>query len=76
MASFTLLRRTCREAASLLIAREDRALSLPDHVALKLHMLACKACPQFENQVLTMRAAMVQWRNYAAENEAVDSTKP
>ena len=58
-----LLRRTCREAAALIIAREDRLLSLPDHVALKLHLLACKACPKFENQVLTMRAAMEQWRH-------------
>ena len=58
-----LLRRTCREAAALIIAREDRVLSLPDHVALKLHLLACKACPKFENQVLTMRAALEQWRH-------------
>lgn len=60
----TFLRRTCREAAALVIAREDRALSLPDSVALKLHMLACKACPEFENQVLTLKAAMEKWRNY------------
>ena len=65
----TLLRRTCREAAALLIAREDRALSLPDNVALKLHLLACKACPKFENQVLTLRAAMGQWRNYAGDDD-------
>ena len=76
MASFTLLRRTCREAAALVIAREDRDLKLNDTVALKLHMLACKACPQFENQVLTMRAAMGQWRNYAAENEEDGDPKP
>ncbi len=62
----TLLRRTCRQAAVLLIAREDRALSLPDHVALKLHLLACEACPKFENQVLTLRAALSRWRNYTA----------
>jgi hypothetical protein len=61
----TLLRRTCRQAAALLIAREDRSLSLPDSVALKLHLLACKTCPRFENQVLTMRAAMGRWRHYA-----------
>lgn len=61
----TLLRRTCREAAALLIAREDRALSLPDHVALKLHLMACDACPRFEKQVLTMRAAMKHWRHYS-----------
>ncbi len=76
MASFTLLRRTCREAAALVIAREDRDLKLNDAVALKLHLLACKACPQFENQVLTMRAAMGQWRNYSAENEAAGDIKP
>jgi hypothetical protein len=63
----TLLRRTCREAAALLIAREDRSLNIPDSVALKLHLLACKACPKFENQVLTLRAAMGQWRHYADE---------
>lgn len=68
----TLLRRTCREAAALLIAREDRALSLPDHVALKLHLMACEACPRFENQILTLRAAMKRWRHYtgAAEQAA------
>lgn len=57
------LRRTCRQAAALLIAREDQTLELSDRVALKLHLMACKACPRFENQILTMRAAMGQWRN-------------
>jgi hypothetical protein len=61
------LRRTCRQAAALLIAREDQVLAVPDRVALKLHLMACKACPKFENQVLTMRAAMGQWRNYTGE---------
>jgi hypothetical protein len=70
----TLLRRTCREAAALLIAREDRALSLPDRVALKLHLMACDACPKFEKQVLTMRAAMGRWRNDAGQEEG--ATRP
>ena len=61
----SLLMRPCKEAAALLIAREDRALNLPDKIALKLHLLACKACPKFENQVLVLRAAMGRWRNYA-----------
>ncbi len=67
---FTLLRRTCKQSAALLIAREDRALSLPDTVALRLHLFACKACPQFENQLLTMRLAMARWRHYADEAAA------
>ena len=71
----TLLRRTCRQAAALVIAREDRALSLPDGVALKLHLLACKTCPKFENQVLTLRAALGRWRNYSG-NSDVDAARP
>lgn len=72
MAKLTLLRRTCRDAAALIIAREDRVLNLPDRIALKLHMFACKACPQFENQVLTLSAAMGKWRNYTGTENAVD----
>lgn len=62
-----ILRRTCREAAALMIAREDRALALADRVALYMHLLACKACPTFERQVLTMRNAMRQWRHYTED---------
>ena len=65
-----LLRRTCKQAAALIIAREDRALALPDHIALKLHLLACKACPRFERQVLALRSAMGKWRNYADTDES------
>lgn len=75
--NLTLLRRTCRQAAALLIAREDRALSLPDHIALKLHLLACDACPKFENQILTLRAAMGRWRRYTGEaGEAGPAASP
>ncbi|MDP2256216.1 MAG: zf-HC2 domain-containing protein [Polaromonas sp.] len=67
--NITLLRRTCRQATVLLIAREDRRLSLPDRIALKLHLAVCKTCPKFENQVLTLRAAMGRWRHYTDEAE-------
>jgi hypothetical protein len=62
----TPLRRTCKQAAALLLAREDRRIALSDTVALRLHLMACKACPKFERQLLTMRNAMQQWRNYDA----------
>ena len=58
------LRRTCKESAHLLVAREDRALGLADRVALRFHLLACNACPKFERQLLTMRNGLRQWRNY------------
>ena len=63
------LRRTCREVAALLVAREDRALPTNDRVAMFFHLLACKACPQFERQMLTMRSAMQRWRNYVEPDE-------
>ncbi|HYF43087.1 MAG TPA: zf-HC2 domain-containing protein [Ramlibacter sp.] len=62
-----ILRRTCKEATALLIAREDRALPLADRVALRLHLAACKACPRFERQLLTLRQALSHWRHYTAE---------
>lgn len=65
------LMRTCKQAAALLVAREDRALRLSDTVALRLHLLACKACPQFENQLVTIRLAMQRWRHYTDGEEAI-----
>lgn len=62
-----ILHRTCKQAAALMIAREDRALPLTERVALRLHLMACKACPVFERQVLTMRNAMARWRNYTGD---------
>ncbi len=59
-----ILRRTCKEAAALMLAREDRALALADRIALRLHLAACKACPKFERQLLLMRAALGRWRHY------------
>jgi hypothetical protein len=55
---------TCKEAAALMIAAEDRPLPWGRRLALRLHLVICKACPRFQRQVLTMRNAMKQWRNY------------
>jgi hypothetical protein len=56
------LRRTCKQSAALLIAREDRPLSFGDRVALRLHLLACGTCPVFARQLATMRHAFARWR--------------
>lgn len=68
-------RRTCKEVSALLIAREDRELPLSDRLALRLHMAICQACPRFERQLLTMRNAMKQWRNYAGADETPGNEK-
>lgn len=58
------LKLTCKKAAALMLAREDRALPLSERAALRLHLAICAACPPFERQLLTMRNAMAQWRAY------------
>jgi hypothetical protein len=63
-----ILRRTCKEAAALLVAREDRPLSLPDRVALRLHLAACEACPRFARQLQLMREAFGRWRQQAGDD--------
>jgi hypothetical protein len=62
-----ILRRTCKEVAALLVAREDRELLWADQLALYLHMKVCSACPIFERQLLTMRNAFKSWRRYCEE---------
>lgn len=69
-------RRSCKEVAALVVAREDRALNLGETMALRAHMLICKACPGFEQQMLTMRNALRQWRNYTGDAEAAVPLEP
>jgi hypothetical protein len=64
------IRRTCKEAAALMIAREDRVLPLAERLALRVHLAVCAACPAFQRQILTMRNAMQQWRNYETADQA------
>ncbi len=56
--------RTCKDATALLVAREDHALAWRDRLALRLHLLVCKACPRFARQMFSMRNQLKQWRNY------------
>ena len=64
----TRIRRSCKEVTALLVAREDRELALSDRLALRLHLLVCKACPRFERQMLSMRNQLQQWRNYTTDD--------
>jgi len=61
-----ILRRTCKQATALLLAREDRALPAVERLALRIHLAACRACPVVERQLLTMRKAFASWRAASA----------
>jgi hypothetical protein len=58
----------CKKAAALLVAREDRTLTLGEGAALRVHLWVCKACPRLEHQILTMRHAWQGWRNYREQH--------
>ena len=62
-------RRTCREVAGLILAREDRALNFPERLSIRIHFMVCKACPNFAQEVQTMRGALQQWRNYSENDD-------
>lgn len=66
------MRRTCKEVAALLIAREDKPLPAVERVALRLHLAACSACPVFQRQLSTMRNALERWRHYTDENQPIE----
>ncbi len=61
--------RSCRDISALLLAREDRSLSWPERMAIRIHFLMCKACPRFEQQILTMRSALDLWRGYRDDGD-------
>jgi hypothetical protein len=65
--------RTCREVATILVAREDRVLSWSDRFALRFHLSICETCPRFERQILTIGSSMGRWRNYTDDDEVLNS---
>lgn len=65
---------SCREATRLVLEGEDRPLRLSERLAVRLHMLICKACPPFARQVRFMHGAMGRWKQYA-EGEGGDEPR-
>lgn len=61
--------RSCRDISALLLAREDRSLSWPERMAIRMHFLMCKACPRFERQLVAMRGALDLWRGYRDDGD-------
>lgn len=70
-----ILRRTCKETAALLVAREDRELPMTERLALRMHLAACTACPIFARQLLTMRHAMAKWRHSMDEPQEIPDNR-
>lgn len=59
------LRRNCKEVTRLVLQAEEQALPWHERLAVRLHMVVCKACPRFVDQVALMRKASERWRRYS-----------
>ena len=49
---------TCRQASRLQSEGLDRRLSLPKRLGLRLHLLACRWCRRYGNQIRFLRQAL------------------
>jgi len=56
---------TCEEAARLISDSLDRKLPLRQRVALRMHLLMCKFCPTFRQQLILLRDAASRYREEA-----------
>ncbi len=54
---------TCKHTAELLSQGQDRSLSLAEKFRLRLHLLLCDGCRNFNRQLAFMRAALHQYRD-------------
>lgn len=54
---------TCKHTAELLSQGQDRPLTLPEKISLRLHLLLCDGCRNFSRQLEFMRAALRRYRD-------------
>lgn len=65
--------RSCREVTALVLAEADRQLSVRERTVIRLHMVICKACPRFEQQVRFLtKDVLPRWRRYREEVPPAD----
>jgi hypothetical protein len=53
---------SCKEVSRLLSQGEDRRLTLPERLKLRLHLRVCSACTRFARQIAFLRAALRRYR--------------
>ena len=53
---------SCKEVSRLLSQGEDRRLTLPERLKLRLHLRVCAACTGFARQIAFLRAALQRYR--------------
>jgi len=69
---------TCKEATRLSSEALDRELSLRERLSLRMHIMMCKGCTNFEEQMHHLRDMTRRYANgeTGARNDAADAAKP
>lgn len=63
------MKHRCREVTRLVLEGEDRHLSLPERLSVRLHLLLCEACSNFVAQTRLMRLALQRWRELRIDGD-------
>jgi len=52
---------TCKDASRLISQRQDRALSVRERLALRMHLALCAGCVRVSEQVDFLRKALARY---------------
>lgn len=63
----------CEKATRLISESQERVLSLPEKMRLKMHVMMCSGCKNFSLQVPFLSKAM---RAYASRKDGEHQNKP
>jgi len=63
---------SCKQASQLTSQSLDRSLTLHERIALKLHLIICKYCKRFSQQVQTLRNAMRTMVDSIENNDTIE----
>lgn len=62
---------TCKQASELLSQSLDRPLTLSERFGLRLHLLICKFCKRFWQQIFELRDAIRYQVKQTEQNEEI-----
>ena len=63
---------SCKQASQIISQSLDKPLTTRERFALKLHLIICKYCKRFSQQVQTLRVALKQMISSIENNNTIE----
>lgn len=63
---------SCKQASQIISQSLDRPLTMRERFALKLHLLICKYCKRFSQQIHSIRVAVKQIINSIENDNTIE----